>query len=73
MQSQYSENQSSEATTEAILDITPNPVDTEELSEQTADLGKTQIEPARFHGFFEDCMEMYADAQTVAEYLNAHQ
>ena len=73
MQSQYGENQSLEAT-EEILDIKPNPVDTDELSEQTADeLGKTPIEPTRFHGFFEDCMEMYADAQTVAEYLNAHQ
>lgn len=26
----------------------------------------------RFHGQFADCMEMYASAQTVAEYLNAH-
>jgi len=25
-----------------------------------------------FYGQF-DCMEMYADAQTVAEYINAHQ
>jgi len=27
----------------------------------------------RFHGQFTDCMEMYADVHTVAEYLNAHQ
>lgn len=27
----------------------------------------------RFYGQFADCMEMYASAQTVAEYLNAHQ
>lgn len=29
--------------------------------------------PTRFHGQFADCMEMYASATTVAEYLNAHQ
>ena len=29
--------------------------------------------PTRFYGEFADCMEMYASAQTVAQYLNAHQ
>lgn len=29
-------------------------------------------EPACFHGAFQSCMEMYADAATVAEYLNSH-
>lgn len=29
--------------------------------------------PTRFYGEFTDCMEMYASAQTVASYLNAHQ
>lgn len=29
--------------------------------------------PTRFYGQFAGCMEMYADAQTVAEYINAHQ
>ena len=29
--------------------------------------------PTRFHGQFADCMEMFACATTVAEYLNAHQ
>ncbi len=28
--------------------------------------------PTRFYGKFADCMEMYASAQKVAEYLNAH-
>ncbi len=28
--------------------------------------------PTRFYGQFADCMEMYAPAQMVAEYLNAH-
>lgn len=29
--------------------------------------------PIRFYGQFADCMEMYASAQTVASYLDAHQ
>lgn len=29
--------------------------------------------PTRFHSQYTDCMEMYASAQNVAEYLNAHQ
>lgn len=29
--------------------------------------------PTRFHGQFADCMEMYACAQQVASYFNAHQ
>lgn len=29
--------------------------------------------PTRFYGQFADCMEMYAGAQTVASYLQAHQ
>lgn len=28
--------------------------------------------PISFHGNFESCMEMYTDAQTVANYLDAH-
>ncbi|HEY9850557.1 MAG TPA: DUF1997 domain-containing protein [Leptolyngbyaceae cyanobacterium] len=67
MQSQYGEYQSME-TTEAILGITTTSINTEESVEEPTGT----IEPVRFHGFFEDCMEMYADAQTVAEYLNVH-
>lgn len=67
MQSHYSEYQSME-TTEAILGITKTSIAGEESTEEP--IGR--IEPVRFHGFFEDCMEMYADAQTVAEYLNVH-
>lgn len=29
--------------------------------------------PTRFYGQFADCMEMYASAENVASYLNAHQ
>lgn len=67
MQSHYGQYDS--MNTEGILDLTPGSVDTDDLSSQTAD----KFEPVRFHGYFEDCMEMFADAQTVAEYLDAHQ
>lgn len=30
-------------------------------------------EPTHFHGEFANCMEMFADVSTVAEYLDAHQ
>ncbi len=33
----------------------------------------TATNATRFYGHFADCMEMYAPAQAVAEYLNAHQ
>lgn len=29
-------------------------------------------EPTQFHGYYSNCMEMYADAKTVAAYLDAH-
>ncbi|NJR37676.1 MAG: DUF1997 domain-containing protein [Leptolyngbyaceae cyanobacterium CSU_1_4] len=32
----------------------------------------TQEQPISFHGNFESCMEMYTNAQTVANYLDAH-
>lgn len=34
---------------------------------------RSVIEPTRFYCRFVDCMEMYADAQAVAAYLDAHQ
>ncbi|MEO9125914.1 MAG: hypothetical protein ABI262_14735, partial [Microcoleus sp.] len=36
-----------------------------------ADAGE-EVEPIWFHTHFEDSMEMYADAATVAEHLNNH-
>ncbi|MFB2921889.1 DUF1997 domain-containing protein [Aerosakkonema funiforme] len=68
MQSQYSEYQSLEGN-EAILEIVSDSADIDQSTGQTANA----IEPVCFHGFFEDYMEMYADAQTVANYLDAHQ
>jgi len=67
MQSQYSEYQSVDVP-EARLDFTPSFADTEDAKEKAAEL----VEPFCFHGYFEDCMEMFAPPQTVAEYLNAH-
>ena len=38
---------------------------------QSADAGE-EVEPIWFHTHFEDSMEMYADAETVANHLNNH-
>ena len=38
---------------------------------QSADAGE-EVEPIWFHTHFEDSMEMYADAETVAKHLNNH-
>lgn len=65
MQSEYSDYNS--MNTEGIFDLTPACVD-EELDSPAVD----KLDPVRFHGYFEDCMELYADAQTVANYLDAH-
>lgn len=67
MQSQYSEYQSIEMS-ETFLDFRQNFSEAEEPSTQAAE----ELEPFRFHGYFEDCMEMYAPPEVVAEYLNAH-
>ncbi|MFB2836962.1 DUF1997 domain-containing protein [Floridanema evergladense] len=67
MQSQYSEYQSRELS-ETFLDFRQNFSEAEEPSAQAAE----ELEPFRFHGYFEDCMEMYAPPEVVAEYLNAH-
>ena len=38
---------------------------------RSADVG-SEVEPIWFHTHFEDSMEMYADAETVAHHLNNH-
>ncbi|MBD2020378.1 DUF1997 domain-containing protein [Leptolyngbya sp. FACHB-36] len=38
----------------------------------TEELTSSAIEPTQFHSRFVDCMEMYADAPTVARYFDAH-
>ena len=50
-------------TPEAVWDVAANLPETEKSIADTT---------TRFHGQFADCMEMYASASTVAEYLNAH-
>jgi len=67
MQSQYREYQSREMS-ETFLDFRQNFSEVEEPSVQAAE----ELEPFRFHGYFEDSMEMYAPSEIVAEYLNAH-
>ena len=64
MQSNYSDYPAIEVTEKGL----PNFVDTESAIANAMGLS----EPVRFHGQFEDCMDMYADVATVAEYLNAH-
>lgn len=68
MQSQFVENQPFEVP-EDIFDSGANFF---EPDAQVAELAST-IEPMRFSSQFTDCMEMYADAVTVAKYLDAHQ
>lgn len=49
--------------------VNPNPDDFSEHELSTA----VDFKIAHFQAHFEGCMEMYSDAQTVAEYLNQHQ
>ena len=45
----------------------------ESHSSITGDVSQVVIEPIQFNSHFVDCMEMNADRQTVAAYLDAHQ
>lgn len=49
---------------EAVWDVEPSMPEADNSGANSA---------SRFYGQFADCMEMYADAQTVASYLDAHQ
>jgi len=55
----------------AILGVTSGLVDSTALEGYTHD-ERIHSEPVCFHGSFASCMEMYADAATVARYLDAH-
>lgn len=68
MQSQFFDHQPIEVP-EAILNPGSSLMEPDNLVPET----ESMIEPTRFHTHFEDCMEMFASAQTVAEYLDAHQ
>lgn len=56
-------------TTPSVLGATSGLIDGASLMEEEV---QHSSEPTCFHGVFESCMEMYADAKTVAEYLDAH-
>lgn len=53
--------------TEALLSVPPTLKDVDDVP-----LKEAQVTTTKFHGHYQDCMEMYAPAQTVAEYLNSH-
>jgi hypothetical protein len=61
-------------TTPLILGATSGLVDSPSLADELTDNDAAhQVNQSTcFHGFFANCMEMYADAETVADYLNAH-
>jgi hypothetical protein len=52
--------------TSGLIEVPDNP----ELL--TPELLTSEQQPISFHGNFESCMEMYTDAQAVADYLDAH-
>jgi Protein of unknown function (DUF1997) len=66
MQSNYSDYPAIEVTNR-LVDAMPPFAAPENLIAET-----DVMQPVRFHGQFEDCMEMHADVATVAQYLNAH-
>jgi hypothetical protein len=65
MQSQFIQHQPMEA----IFHPGSSGMDVEDVLVEVPN----QAEPVRFHGHFQDCMEMYANAITVEKYLDAHQ
>jgi hypothetical protein len=67
MQANSAEQYSIE-TAPRILGATSGLIDGDTLLDEET----VQHEPTCFHGQFASCMEMYADAQTVGEYLDAH-
>ncbi len=69
MQANSAEQHSFE--TSAILGVPSSRVDITALEGYTHD-DRTHSEPVCFHSSFTSCMEMYADAATVARYLDAH-
>lgn len=52
-----------------ILGVVPGLIDSDALLEEET---IHEQEPFCFHGQFASCMEMFTDAATVAQYLNAH-
>lgn len=68
-----SAEQCSLETTPARLGVAPGLIESIALEGYTPEERvHHEQEPACFHGAFASCMEMYADAATVATYLDAH-
>ncbi|NET32356.1 MAG: DUF1997 domain-containing protein [Cyanothece sp. SIO1E1] len=70
MQSQVADHQLPEAS-EQILNAMSGLIDIQDST--GAELASNAAQPMQFHGHYVGSMEMYADAATVAEYLDAHQ
>lgn len=70
MQSHFTEHQPAESS-EPRLHLVPALADARQSAVE--DSSQTVIEPTLFCSRFVDHMELYADARTVAEYLDAHQ
>lgn len=69
MQANSAEHQPTE-TSNSILSLPSALMDGRSFDEN--DISCSESEPTHFHGYYSSCMEMYADAQTVAAYLDAH-
>jgi Protein of unknown function (DUF1997) len=69
MQANSAEHQPFE-TTNSILGVTSNLMDGSRVAgiEESA----CQGDQSYFHGYYASCMEIYADAQTVMQYMDAH-
>lgn len=57
-------------TSPSVLGATSSFIDGASLMEE--ELAQSVNEPVCFHGHFESCMEMYAEAKAVADYLDSH-
>jgi hypothetical protein len=74
MQANSADQCALETTTPAFLGVAPGLIDSAALEGYPhEERVHNEHEPACFHGAFASCMEMYADAATVAAYLDAHQ
>lgn len=69
MQSQFAQNQPIEVSS-ALLNATS--IGAEKV-EEASELAQNATSPMCFQTHFESCMELYADAKTVANYLDSHQ
>jgi hypothetical protein len=66
MQSQFIQYQAELPIAEELMLVTTSDVILDSLE-------LTETQPVLFQAGFEGCMEMYGDAETVADYLNAHE